>query len=144
MEIKCRESGGIGHIQIGCGNLKKEMKNKFYNTALSDSGKDPAYFDNDNIDGDDDEGYMNNVTFNSIVKKCSTYEDNEFNNNLNDYTDNKDTDYEKLVKEYELIYSKWFEVADLNKALKRMFRDFNKQTTFNNKKLKTSTTSPTT
>jgi hypothetical protein len=28
-------------------------------------------------------------------------------------------DYKKLVKEYELMHSKWLEVADLNKALKK-------------------------
>jgi hypothetical protein len=55
---------------------------------------------------DDDEGRLNNVAFNYMVKKHLTHEDNESDRNLDDHIDNENANYEKLVKEYELIYSK--------------------------------------
>jgi hypothetical protein len=56
--------------------LKTKLKNKFYNTTLSDCDNDALnYLVQVSTDGDDDFGQSNNVAFNAVVEKEETVED---------------------------------------------------------------------
>jgi hypothetical protein len=68
---------------IDCGNLKKKLKNKSYNTTLSDGDGDALdYLFEDSIGGDDDFGQLSNIAFNTVVEKEDAVEDpiDEFDN----------------------------------------------------------------
>jgi hypothetical protein len=90
--------------------LKKKLKNKSYNTILSDCDyNELGYLVEHSTDGDDNFGQSSNVTFYVVADKEETVED------LVKESDNDDD----LLQEYELIYTKWLEGVNQIKALKR-------------------------
>lgn len=124
--IQCKECEGFGHIQLNCANTRK--KNKSLNTTLSDDerNEETDYDEGNDVDHND------TVAFNVVagMKDTSMHEvENNVDNEESIYNNEEDVAviFQELRDKYSPMYTKWVELSQINKSLKKDLQDVQTQ-----------------